>query len=81
MAGTSARTLHRRLRDEGQTYQEILDEIRFERAAELLSKSDASVKELAHELGFSGPNNFIRYFQRVAGVSPSAYRKDHEPKA
>lgn len=81
VAGTSARTLHRRLRDEGQTYQEILDEIRFERAAELLSNSDASVKELAHELGFSGPNNFIRYFQRVAGVSPSAYRKDHEKKA
>lgn len=80
MAGTSTRTLHRRLRDEGRAYQEILDEVRFERAKELLLAGDATIKELSEELGFSGANNFVRYFKRYTGVTPSAYRKERTAK-
>jgi AraC-like DNA-binding protein len=76
IAGTSPRTLHRRLREQGRTYQEILDEVRYERATHLLSHSDATIKELATELGFSGANNFIRYFRRIAGMTPSKFRDE-----
>lgn len=78
IAGTSTRTLHRRLREDQVTYQDLLDEVRFERATHLLRHSDATVKELATELGFSGSNNFIRYFRRITGVTPSAYREEHD---
>lgn len=75
VAGISPRTLHRRLNEEGQVYQKILDEVRVERARELLTGTDDPLKEIAFELGYSGANNFIRAFKRFAGMTPSEYRK------
>jgi AraC-like DNA-binding protein len=74
LCGTSPRTLHRRLREAGVSYQELIDEVRFERACAELRSSQVSVKELAFELGYSGANNFIRAFKRVAGTTPAEFR-------
>ena len=75
LCGTSPRTLHRRLGESGVTYQELLDEVRLDRAKHLLEASDHSVKEVAFDLGYSGSNNFIRAFRRQMGLSPTAYRR------
>jgi len=39
-----------------------------------LGHSDASVKEIAHELGFADVGYFSRFFRKQCGVSPSAFR-------
>lgn len=74
ICGFSQRSLFRELRNEGVTYQEILDKVRFERACRALGDTELPVKELAYDLGYSGPNNFIRAFRRMSGRTPTDYR-------
>lgn len=38
-----------------------------------------SVKEVGAQLGFSSQQAFARWFRRVCGCSPSAYRTAHDP--
>jgi AraC family transcriptional activator of pobA len=47
----------------------------FNEAKRLLYHSDAAIKEIAHELGFSDPSYFIRSFKKVCGLSPSKFRQ------
>ena len=68
------RTLIRRLRDLGITYQEITDEFLRLRAEELLSNDELTVKQVANRLGFHNPANFGKVFKRWHGVSPGVYR-------
>jgi AraC-like DNA-binding protein len=74
VTGVSQRTIKRRLFDEGLTYRGILDRIRFESARKMLVESELSVGQIAREVGYSGPNNFIRAFKRISGVTPIEYR-------
>ncbi|MBD1395072.1 helix-turn-helix domain-containing protein [Mucilaginibacter glaciei] len=46
----------------------------FTEAKRLLYHSDADVKEIAFELGFSDYSYFIRSFKKVCGFSPSKFR-------
>jgi AraC family transcriptional activator of pobA len=43
-------------------------------AKRVLGHSDASVKQIAHELGFADVGYFSRFFRKQCGVSPSAFR-------
>ena len=52
----------------------ILDAI-----SQLLS-SNISVKEIAYHLNFPSQSCFGKYFNRVVGVSPTAYREQHREK-
>lgn len=76
LCDTSSRSLHRLLKTEGKTYRQILDKVRFERACSQLKTSEFSIKELAYQLGYSGPNNFVRAFKRLSGFTPSKFRQD-----
>ena len=67
--GISARTLRRHLEQEGLTLRTALDEVRRERADELLA-AGTSVKETAFALGFSEPSAFSRAYKRWTGVAP-----------
>jgi AraC-like DNA-binding protein len=71
----SVRTLRRRLREEGATYQSILDEVRFSLAREYLLETSLPLNEISRLLGYSEPNNFTHAFKRWAGIGPYAYRK------
>jgi AraC-like DNA-binding protein len=71
----SARTLHRRLDDEGTTFREVKDSVRREIALERLETSAASVAQIATELGYSEPSAFFRAFQGWTGVAPSMHRR------
>jgi len=59
----------------GVTPHQYLVRSRLSRAAQLLSERDCPITELALDVGFADLSNFIRTFQRAAGVSPSAFRK------
>lgn len=71
----SQRSLQRRLREEGTTYKELLNETRRDLAAQYIKASSVSINEITYLLGFSEPSNFSRAFKRWTGVSPSEYRQ------
>lgn len=70
----SSRTLIRHLREEGTTYQQLLDTVREELACWLLLQTDSSVEAIAERLGYEDTSNFSRTFRRWVGVTPSEFR-------
>lgn len=71
----SASTLHRRLDDEGQSYQSIKDEMRRDFAIDYLCHSPKSVAEISEILGFAEPSTFHRAFKKWTGARPAEYRR------
>jgi AraC-like DNA-binding protein len=71
----SARTLHRRLEEEGTSFRHVLAEVRREIAARHLSERRLAIGEIAFLLGFSEPSAFHRAFKRWTGYAPLAYRQ------
>lgn len=70
----SARSLHRQLRDEGASLQQLKDEVRGERARELLLRTTRPLKQVAAAVGFRNEKSFIRAFRAWTGQSPAAFR-------
>ena len=77
----SARTLHRQLREEGASLQQIKDEVRRERAQELLLRTAKPVKQVAAASGFRNEKSFIRAFNAWTGLSPAEFRRQSTPLA
>jgi len=75
ISGTSVRTLQRELAAAGLTYSGLLDQVQFERAAEMLRETDAKIIDVAHATGFENPSHFSRAFRRIAGVTPREFRQ------
>ena len=73
--GVSARTLRRRLQEEGTTFQDTLDETRCELAKRHLGEDKLALGEVAFLLGFSEPSAFHRAFKRWTGQTPLSYRR------
>lgn len=71
----SSRTLIRRLRAAGTSFQLEVDRVRQRRAIELLRKADVSVGAIADTLGFADSASFAKAFKRWNGVSPGTFRK------
>jgi AraC-like DNA-binding protein len=69
----SPRTLRRHLQELGTHYQELLDELRFERAKTLLGQEEWPICRIAEHLGFSETASFRHAFQRWSGVPPSRF--------
>ena len=67
-------TLYRALKDEGVTFEHILDELRHRLALEYLRGKKTTVNETAYLVGFSDPASFSRAFKRWTGKSPSEMR-------
>lgn len=72
--GLSRRTLLRKLKTEGTTFEAVLDELRHKMALNFLSGKKVSVNETAYLVGFSDPAAFSRAFKRWTGTSPGAIR-------
>jgi AraC-like DNA-binding protein len=49
--------------------------IRFESAVRRLSQGSDPVADVAHDLGFSAPSHFSRFFRQHLGITPSDYRR------
>lgn len=81
-----ARTLQRRLKDEGLSFMEVQDRVRFRMAADWLTPEGPDIETISERLGFSDRRSFTHAFKRWSGVSPSAFRAgersgDQEPSA
>jgi len=61
----------------GQTVIEYVNNIRIEKAKELLRKTFFSITEICFEVGFTNLSSFNRTFKKMAGVAPTEYRKIH----
>jgi AraC-like DNA-binding protein len=72
--GIGDRTLQRRLRTEGVSFQQLLDEIRREVAQQYLRQPGHSLKRVAEQLGFEDQSNLFRACKRWFGMSPGRYR-------
>lgn len=68
------RTLQGRLREEGFTYQQLLDDVRRELAENHLRQPFLSTTDIAYLLGYSEPSVFFRSFKKWTGQTPGAYR-------
>lgn len=72
--GVSTRTLQRRLRDEGGSFQKTLDQVRSSLAHHYLAHSAMTGAEISFLLGFEDPNSFVRAFQGWTGATPQTVR-------
>ncbi|MGA0571494.1 AraC family transcriptional regulator [Variovorax sp. VNK109] len=70
----SARTLHRQLKEEGASLQQLKDETRLHRAKDLLLRSGKPVKQVAAATGFRNEKSFVRAFKGWMGVGPGEFR-------
>ncbi|MHA7966924.1 helix-turn-helix domain-containing protein [Paenibacillus sp. CAU 1782] len=64
----------------GQAPVEYLNEIRINKAKELLRQQHFRVKEAAAAAGFSSEFYFSRMFQRVVGIPPKLYTRKEQPR-
>ena len=70
-------TLHRRLRDEGTSYQQLKDQCRRDAAIAYLTSGDTTAAELSELMGFSDSSTFHRAFKKWTGMTPQDYRARH----
>ena len=75
----SARTLHRQLKEEGASLQALKDEVRRQRATELLLRTRRPIKQVAQAAGFQNEKSFIRAFKAWTGRSPGDWRSEQLP--
>lgn len=73
--GVTPRTLQRRLKAQGTTFQAMLTRVRMEEAQRMLAESRLSVTDIAGQLGFSETSAFTRAFRSFTRQSPSAFRR------
>lgn len=73
--GISRSTLQRRLREEGTSYQVVLDATRRDMAIRYLTKTTLRVEEIANVLAYRDANSFSRSFRRWTGQAPVAFRQ------
>ena len=70
------RTLQRRLKEEGTSFEDILDDLRRQLAERYLREQRLGVQETAFLLGYSDVSAFHRAFLRWTGLSPSRFRAE-----
>ena len=77
----SSRTLQRRLRDEGRSFNQLVQETREQLAKKYLRQPNRSVVQTAYLLGFSEASAFSRAFKRWTGTYPAEYQKQWRTSA
>jgi AraC-like DNA-binding protein len=70
----SERTLRRRLREDGKSLQQFVNQTRYELARQLLRNSNMPISKIAAALHYADPNIFSRAFRKWACLSPKQWR-------
>ena len=66
--------------DTGRTASEIIHERIILEAKRLLYRSEKSVKEIAHALGYEDPSYFVKFFKMHVKETPEIFRKNIRKK-
>jgi AraC-like DNA-binding protein len=77
----SERSIQLKLKEEGYTFRQLLEQIRKDIAISHLLGTEASTTDIAYLLGFSEPSVFSRTFKKWTGISPAAYRLTQRARA
>jgi AraC-like DNA-binding protein len=73
--GVTPRTMQRRLKAQGISFQAMLAHVRMEAAQRMLIESKLPVTHIAEQLGFSETSAFTRAFRSYTQQSPRAFRQ------
>lgn len=63
----------------GVNFVEYLNKVRLAHAKDMLLSTDSSVAEIGESTGYLNSSTFTSTFKKYYGISPSEYRKKHEP--
>lgn len=69
------RTFRRRLHEQGQSYQQLLEEARRRDSCRLLAQPELEIRRIGELLGYTDPANFTRAFRGWTGMAPSQWRQ------
>ncbi len=61
-------------KETGSTFSELLQELRIQKAKDLLRKSEVKINSVAVQTGYSDISYFISVFKKKTGVTPNEYR-------
>ena len=62
----------------GKKLFEYVNEVRLEKAIEMLLTTRETVNDIGEKSGFGSPRNFMRQFKKYTDMTPTAYRKQHQ---
>lgn len=77
MLGMTKRTLQRNLKSENIFFKKAKEQVREEKAKQLLKETDLSVQEISWQVGYSDLSNFNRAFKGWVGITAPEYRRSH----
>lgn len=60
--------------ESGENFIEYLTRIRIDKAKEMMSNPDLSIKEISLKVGYSDPNYFSRIFKKQTDMTPREYK-------
>ena len=72
-----SRTLHRRLKACNISFQQLVDEIRYKIARQMLEHTEIGLSQISVALDYSDTRAFTRAFSRWSGVTPARWRIEH----
>lgn len=72
----TARTMHRRLKEDGETFRTLLTAVRRDLAEQYLADTSLTLTEITFLLGFSEMSSFSRAYKTWTGQPPSAVRQE-----
>jgi AraC-like DNA-binding protein len=75
LLGVASRTVQRQLALENLSYRDLVQQLRMERALDLLQESVEPVTSIAFSLGYNDVAGFTRAFRQWTGMAPSHYRR------
>ncbi|MEC3954890.1 helix-turn-helix domain-containing protein [Nocardia sp. CDC153] len=71
------RTIQRRLQEQGTTWRDEVEAVRYDHAVNLLRNTDLPISSVAARLGYSDVRTLRRAFLRWNGLPPSDFRRDN----
>ena len=71
----SRQTLYRKLKREGLSFHDLVEDIRKDKALRYVASDHYALGEIAFLLGFSELSAFSRAFKRWTGMTPAQFRE------
>ena len=74
--GLNERSLQRRLKAEGYSFQQLLAQVRQQQACDYLQYSNLNVLNISQLLGFKEQSSFNHFFIQQLGITPLQYKTE-----
>jgi len=66
---------HQFKKETGQNFVDFVNEVRIERAMELIRRDSHTITSIGFQVGFRHLSHFIRTFKKRCGITPTEYKK------